>query len=460
MANGDTDDLLAAAVEALVAIERDDIPALLKTFTDTQTAVEGLAGEWHSFSRYGGLDERFARINALVYTCFINPIELRQDIEVALSEGYLSRLLDLRSSRLVPTAVYDLGGGLRIRVRPDDQEPGVGQSLPIIHYSDEYCHGRMLGGLNAGELGVRPGFIATDDLSGADQYRLRLGVTFGLFPQVSPPNTLKVQLARGHGICPSFVLPEAIDELSFVTISRTLEGVLPSWFSVWEFMPPLSPELPQLELLGVTRNEPLLNLHFTFRDRPPRPRARFARFAPTGDWDYAVAIDFAPIREKVEHEITSYDYETAINKNIKPICGIDPIDIHITGARVSNWNYILVDASYNFNLDIDYDFVLTGFPVHGTMYGIVNIKARPALTQMEAEMFLRSGERDSPDVNCKHCPGPINDSARKIIETISQQLFSRIGPTAEPRTIFAPGNAIRVAPRIQPNHLELLVWAA
>ena len=441
--NRDANELLREIIALLDDIQANVLPSFESRCEELRDHAVIFSSQWTLFSVYVRHNDHYTSANGRLYSSLPRLVEFRHDVEVALSERYLSSLLDLRNSRLIPRRTIDLGV-VQVEIRPDSSDPGGATSLPLYHYPTQSCHGQMPSGIMPGEFGVRPGMLVqfNDDTS-----QIRLGVTFGLSVLRTGGRTfLHAQLARRHGLCPSNSLPEDLANISAFPLGQLLDRVFPIDVPLARLSSSMPPDLPAVELFGCTRNGSLLNLHFTYSALPRRARARIPRIRPSGAWDYAISIEITPIRDSIADEVTSYDYETAINDGIEPICGLDPIDVHITDERFVNWRYNPTARSYVFELHLDYDFVLTGSGVHGTMFGELSVSLRDDGSGRRVVAIVHSREKDDPTV---HTDWWVLDAARSIAETISDNLYSRIGGEVGEREVFAPAGASAVRGRFE-----------
>jgi hypothetical protein len=438
---------------SLDVIEDEDMPAVESGFTKTKTLVGRLEQGWKGLGAYGLLDGGYAVCNASCTACFEVPTELRQDVEVALKPGYLAAVLDFHNQDLIESRTIDFGTGLKVTLSPGGEEPGRTSTLPILSLPQQACHGAAPEGMGAGELGFQPGLAAS--LSGRDEaFQLRLGVAFALFADSGGAGALDIRPARGHGVCPSGLLSDAIVELSYARVFDGLKAAAPRRISLEPFIPALSDEVPRFELFSTTRNDRLVNLHFLYSDRERRPRRRLERLHNESDWSYAARIEITPLVELINDGLEAFDFESQINDNIPDVEGAEVIDVHITRQEACAWRFRDDNRSFDFDFDLDYDFVLLGFPVKGTLFGEINVRTRHDLP-WEAMIAFSSRERREPTVNAGVV---VIDTARLIVEIISSELFSRIGPEIGDRTIFAPGNISLVQPQFGPDHLRLDVW--
>ncbi len=452
----DNDSLLKLCLSEIGEITSKDISVFESAFTEADAAGDLVASKWRTVAKYGDLDGFYAACNGILIKCLECPAELRQDLEVALKASYMTKLLRLRNSELVKEGETFLPGGIEITYRPDINEPGNLQFLPILSDSVDACHGPVAGGLLTGEVGLQPGVVLNTSVT-AGSIHLRVGVTFGLFPNQSETWSLTALLARGHGICTKDIFDENWTQLILVPIAKAIEQDFPRSFSLTSFIPDLPSDLPEISLFGVTRIQSLVNLHFQFVDRPRRPRNRIIRISDAEDWDYAIMIELSPIKERINKSLTEYDFQKAINDAIKEQ-GLDWfIDVHITRQEVGTWQYQPAEETFRFDFDLDYDFVLTGLPVKGTLFGEITAYAIADVTGWEAQLMFLSVERQGPEV---HCNWTVLKTAKDIAKKISSELFNNIGPQMGTYVIFAPGNIIKVDPRFQLDQLRLDVWAA
>ncbi|MBU2569637.1 MAG: hypothetical protein KJ725_06270 [Gammaproteobacteria bacterium] len=449
----DIANLLTRIDSYLDGIESDELPSLRGGVTESTSFAEQLQQAWVNFSIFGRMDTHYARCNDACSSCYIAPTELRQDVEIALKPSFVTEALGIYNRDLLSPVTIDFGSGAKITLEPGHEEPGVTTPLPMLSSPQPPCSGTAPDGLGTEELGLQPGLAATVT-GNPDAFELRLGTAFTLFALGGSPGTLELQPARGHGICPEDILPAVMVERSYRQIFEALTTAAPKRIPLRQFIPNIPDKFPDFELFAATRNEGLLNIHFLYADRETRALRRLHRLGSESDWSYAIRLEISPLKDLINGELEAYDFETNINDNIPDVGGADVVEVHITRQETGPWLFDTASQSFEFNFDLDYDYVLLGFPVKGTLFGEITVATRQDLP-WEAMIAFTSSERIKPTVNA----GPIIiNLARQFSDKMSSELFSRIGPFIGQRTIFAPGGISLVRPIFGANHLNLEVW--